>query len=459
MTPFPSIPRTSLPSLLIGLAMAAAAAAPKSDPPNILMLAIDDLRPMLGCYGDPRVRTPHIDRLAARSLLFERAYCQYAKCGTSRLSLLTGLRPDSVGVFSNRDRDVEAFRERRPDAIALGQHFQQAGYHTQSFGKIYHDGWDHPADWSVPSSPGRDREMWEIVNESSPAKETIIAERLACPVLQSPDVADDHLFAGRMTNEVIDTLSKLDRGTPFFLAVGYRRPHLPFVAPQPWFDLYEPDESWLAPHARPLAGAPVMAWFNSDGYVGAARRVGLTMPMPPDRAEARAWNGYELRSYLDVPYHGPISRAKQLDLLQAYAACISYVDAQIGRLLDALEQESLHANTIVVLWSEPVPSRSSSISIPLFAISRDWNGPPISKGRVSPHSWTIPQRAEPTTRCLSMPATGDSSWAGPSAPTATATSPGSSRKPGTLRRESSMTSASPPSEHATSRTSPIINPP
>jgi len=126
MTPCPSIPRTSPPALRIGLAAAAAAAAPKSDPPNILMLAIDDLRPMLGCYGDPRVRTPHIDRLAARSLLFERAYCQYAKCGTSRLSLLTGLRPDSVGVFSNRDRDVEAFRERRPD-LRLQQHRHPRG--------------------------------------------------------------------------------------------------------------------------------------------------------------------------------------------------------------------------------------------------------------------------------------------------------------------------------------------
>ncbi len=329
---------------ILGMSLALTA---RAEPPNILMIAIDDLRPMLGCYGDARVKTPNIDRLAQRSLVYDRAYCQYAKCGTSRLSIMTGLRPDAIGVFSNNERDVIAFRERRPDAISLGRWFRQNGYHTQSFGKIYHDGWDDPEDWSVPSVPGREREMWEVVDETNPTAPTLIAERLACPVLQSPEVSDDHLFAGRMTTNVIEQLAVIPDDRPFFFAVGFRRPHLPFVAPKRYFDLYEPDASWLTPHPEPPVGSPVMAWFNSDGYVGSARNVGLTMPKRPKPDAAKAWNGYELRSYINVPYQGEIPAAKQIELLHAYAACISYVDAQIGKLLDYIADD-----TIIVLWSD-----------------------------------------------------------------------------------------------------------
>ncbi len=319
-----------------------------ADRPNVLMFAVDDLRPMLGCYGDPRILTPNIDKLARRSIVFERAYCQYAKCGTSRLSLMTGLRPDSVGVFSNRDQDVLAFRKRRPDAKPMARWFKENGYHTQSFGKIYHDGWDLPEDWSAPSLPGRHREMWEIADPKNPAGPTIIAERLACPVMQSPDVDDDHFFAGRMTGEAIGRLSKPGQTKPFFLAVGYRRPHLPFVAPKRYFDLYQPDETWLPPNRDPPLGSPIAAWFNSDGYVGSAKRVNLDMPKRPTFQEAIEWNGYELRSYLDVAYHGEIAPPRQIELIHAYAACVSYVDAQIGNVLEHIDE----ANTIVVLWSD-----------------------------------------------------------------------------------------------------------
>lgn len=315
--------------------------------PDILMIAVDDLRPMLGCYGDSRVLTPNIDALAERSLVFDRAYCQYAKCGTSRLSLMTGLRPDSIGVFSNNERGVKAFRERRPDAFSMARWLKDQGYHTRSFGKIYHDGWDAAEDWSVPSSPGREREMWEIADPENPGGPTIIAERWACPIIQSPDVPDDHFFAGRMTDEVIESLQQLPEDAPFFLAVGYRRPHLPFIAPKRYFDLYEPDRSWLTRSPEPPENSPWFAWFNSDGYVGGAKRVGLEMPNPPSRSEAIDWNGYELRSYLDVAYHGEIPARRQIDLVHAYAACVSYVDAQIGRLLEAVGDD-----VIVVLWSD-----------------------------------------------------------------------------------------------------------
>ena len=177
-----------------------------ADKPDVLLIAVDDLRPMLGCYGEHRVLTPNIDRLAGRGAVFERAYCQYAKCGTSRLSLLTGLRPDAIRVYSNNVRDVVRFRKRRPDAVSFPRWFKRHGYHTQSFGKIYHDGWDSPDDWSVPASPGRAREMLEIADKDNPAGPTMIAERFDCPVMQSPDVPDNHLFAGRMTDQVIKTL-------------------------------------------------------------------------------------------------------------------------------------------------------------------------------------------------------------------------------------------------------------
>lgn len=326
--------------------------ASANERPHILMIAVDDLRPMLGCYADPRAKTPNIDRLAARGVVFERAYCQYAKCGPSRLSLMTGLRPDSIDVFNHRKNAAINFRKRRPDAVSLARYLKEQGYQTHGLGKIYHDGWDIASDWSKPSFPGRDKEMMEITDRTNPHGPTIIADRHACPVMQNPDVPDDHLFAGRMTDEAIRTLHKQDRSKPLFLAVGYRRPHLPFIAPRRYYDLHRPDNSWLATNQMPPLNSPVMAWFNSDGYIGAARRAKLEMPNPPSRETGPLWNGYELRSYLGAPNHGSIDQEKQLKLIHAYAACVSYVDAQIGKLLREFDTTNQHSNTIIILWSD-----------------------------------------------------------------------------------------------------------
>jgi iduronate 2-sulfatase len=347
-TRFSSLANTVALLLLIQLSSSLHA----TNKPDILMIAIDDLRPMLGCYGDTRVQSPNIDRLAARGVVFDHAYCQYAKCGTSRLSLMTGLRPDSVGVFSNNSRDVKAFRKRRPDAISMARHLKNSGYNARGFGKIYHDGWDLVSDWSEPPSPGREKEMLEIVDPAGPSKPTVIAERFSCPISQSPDVPDNHLFAGRMTEQVLKTMRTRDEKKPLFLAVGYRRPHLPFIAPKRYFDLYQPDRSWLAGNPRPSENSPIMAWYNSDGYVGGAKRVGLTMPNPPTREQAIDWNGYEMRSYVGVPNHGPIKPQLQFELLQAYAACVTYVDTQIGKLLDELARTGRDRKTIIILWSD-----------------------------------------------------------------------------------------------------------
>jgi len=320
--------------------------------PDIVMIAIDDLRPMLGCYGNDRIKSPNIDSLARRGVVFERAYCQYAKCGTSRLSFMSGLRPDSIGIFSNSSADVARFRERRPELDSVARWLKRSGYHTQSFGKIYHDGWDNRDDWSSASYPGRDREMWEVVNAENTSAPTVIAERLNCPVIQSPDVDDEHLFAGRMTTKAIATLDGFESEKPLFLAIGFRRPHLPFVAPKTYFDRYRVDASWLATHRDPNPNTAVMAWFNSDGYIGTARRVGLEMPVRPDHVQAPAWNGYEMRSYVGVPNQGSIPDATQINLIHAYVACISYVDAQVGRILDHLQRSPRFKNAVVVLWSD-----------------------------------------------------------------------------------------------------------
>ncbi|PHS03117.1 MAG: hypothetical protein COA78_19050 [Blastopirellula sp.] len=325
----------------------------KSDSrPDILLIMIDDLRPKLGCYHDPHVLTPNIDRLARRAVVFDRAYCQYAKCGASRLSLMTGLRPDSIGVYGHGKKGVEDFRSRRADAVSIAKWLKQHGYHTQSFGKIDHDGWQVADDWSAPPSPGRENEILEIVDPNDSLGPTIIAERFSCPAIQSPDVADDKLFAGRMTGQVIEALNSRDLDQPMFLAVGYRRPHLPLVAPRRYFDLYQPDKSWLAKNPAPAKESPVMAWFNSVGYVGFAKKQGLKMPTAATRQEAMLWSGYELRSYTGVPNHGEIPTPVQLQVLQAYAACISYVDAQVGQLLDALERSQRLDHTIVILCSD-----------------------------------------------------------------------------------------------------------
>ncbi|MCB1064551.1 MAG: sulfatase-like hydrolase/transferase, partial [Verrucomicrobiae bacterium] len=329
------------------------------------MIAIDDLRPMLGCYGENTVISPNIDALAERGMLFERAYCQYAKCGPSRLSILTGLRPDSVGVFSHRDEDMLAFRKANLDLFSLPRWFKEHGFHTRGFGKVYHDGWDDARDWSVPSEPGREGEMMEIVDETAiqgmPFEKrgevgTIIAERLKCPAIQAPEVPDETLFAGRMTSRVVDLIrERKSEAEPFFFAVGYRRPHLPFVAPKAWFDRYEPTPDWLPPAEirRPPTDSPLMAWFNSDGYLGTARNQGLSMPVRPKSIEeGMDWAGYELRSYQGIPNHGPISDVDQLAVQHAYRACISYVDSQIGRLMTELSESGLEENTIVVLWSD-----------------------------------------------------------------------------------------------------------
>lgn len=345
--------------LSLGLILAACADPERSlDRPNVLFIATDDLRPLLGCYGEKTVRTPHIDELAARGATFLRAYCQAPQCSPSRVSIMTGLRPETTGHYSNR----HGFRHQdHPDLITVSEHFKNNGYHSQSYGKIYHDGADDPTSWSVPSSPGREREMWEVVDEEAVAQlpfaerasvPTVIRPRLDCPAIQAPDVPDETLYAGRMTGEAIETIRRL-KDRPFFLAVGYRRPHLPLVAPKKYFDWYPTDQIQLPRHRQPPSGVPTWSIYNSVTYWSAKRIWGIEFPKyPASVEEALRFAGFELRSYQGIPREGPIPDSLQKEVWQAYLASISYIDAQIGRLLQALEENGLAQRTIVVFWSD-----------------------------------------------------------------------------------------------------------
>ena len=187
---------------------------------NVLFIMVDDLRPLLGCYGHTEMHTPNIDRLAERGTVFNQAYCQYPLCSPSRTSYLTGLRPDTIGVTNNRD----FFREKLPDVVTLPQHFKNYHYHTQSIGRVFHlpSFQDDEYSWSVPSW----RPRWRPYDSKT------------TPSWQALDVEDDDLRDGETAKRTVEVLDQI-RNQQFFLAVGFYKPHLPYHAPKEYFELYE----------------------------------------------------------------------------------------------------------------------------------------------------------------------------------------------------------------------------
>ncbi|MDE0396575.1 MAG: sulfatase-like hydrolase/transferase [Candidatus Poribacteria bacterium] len=293
-------------SLKIGTAAFTTALLPKSQVNakgqyNVLFIVVDDLRPLLGCYGHPEIHTPNIDRLAQRGTLFSRAYCQNPLCHPSRTSMLTGLRPETTAVFSN----AVNFRQRLPDAVTLPQHFKAYGYHTASIGKIEHNALarDDAYSWSVPS--------W--------VPPWIPFNPLHIPAWQSLDVRDNDLSDGRTAEQAVAVLAEL-QDTQFFLAVGFEKPHLPFYAPRKYYDLYAQVDFTLPPTSMLPADAPAIANNNLGG----------------------------LREYKDIPDQGLLSETKILELIRAYAASTSYMDAQVGRVLEQLDTLGLSETTVVV---------------------------------------------------------------------------------------------------------------
>ncbi len=326
------ISRRSFLAQTLGAGVAATAKRETADRLNVLFLAVDDLRPELGCYGNGKIHTPNLDRLAARSLLFERAYCQAPVCGPSRASLITGLRPDTTRVWGNKAR----FRDTLPEAITLPQRFKQAGFHTRSLGKILHGNRADPRSWSVPAWPegGRQAGMEYVDQERLAAMRKAEPDRVwqgeEIPTLewtklhswQAPIVADNALQDGKAADRAIAALREL-RNQPFFLAVGFQKPHLPFTAPKKYFDLYDPATLSVAAGSRP-AEAPAVAFTN--------------------------WE--ELRGYADIPSQGPLPEGKARELVHGYYAATSYMDAQAGRVLDELDRLGLAERTVVVLFGD-----------------------------------------------------------------------------------------------------------
>ncbi|WNN88794.1 sulfatase [Gloeocapsopsis dulcis] len=301
---------------------------------NVLFISIDDLRPTLGCYGDPIVQSPNIDKLAARGMVFTRTYCQYAMSAVSRNSILTGRRPDTLDIYDFTTN----FRTKLPNVVTLPQQFKRNGYHTEGMGKIFHThhcNYDDVRSWSVPSWPPESRgpltpkELQECLgNEKSPQTALKTAQELSVarnrpPVTGAP-ANDRGLKQTTIANHAIERLSALKAANkPFFLAVGIGV-HLPFIQPKQYWDLYNPAQFKLEDTKNLPMFAPYYAGNNAS----------------------------ELRSYSGVPKTGPIPDELVRQITHAYYARVSYADAQIGRVLNKLDQLGLREQTIVILWSD-----------------------------------------------------------------------------------------------------------
>ncbi|MBK1879372.1 sulfatase [Pelagicoccus mobilis] len=287
-----------------------------SDRPNVLFIAIDDLRPELGCYGDTIVQTPHIDRLASQGMIFERAYCQVAVCGASRASMMTGILPTDtrfVDYLAKVDEDT-------PNAITIGQVFKEAGYTTLAHGKIFHKGSDTAErTWSRGvKSAGRSH-----TTSFDPATTSALTEGGRARFFESPDVPDNAYGDGRVAENTIKNLQELAQSEePFFLACGFIRPHLPFYAPKKYWDLYDEKEIPIADNQ-----------FR-----------------PHDAPDALRGSG-EFRSY-HLGDFDPDSEAFHRKMRHGYLASTSYVDQLVGNVLAELERLKLAENTIVVIWGD-----------------------------------------------------------------------------------------------------------
>jgi len=333
----------------------------KSNKPNILFIAVDDLKPLLGCYGNTLVKTPNIDRLAKISTVFNKNYCQQAICGPTRASIMTGTRPDVTQVWNltTQMRDVN------PDLVTLPQYLITQGYETSGIGKIYHPssaiGGVDPVSWSIPYLKSKESdfpaEFGSPANGQYQLQETkarmtpeIIAERkkqskdlaandenpksIKGPSVECIDVPDNAYQDGvnaLIAKEQIIKLSKGDK--PFFMAVGFSKPHLPFVSPKKYWDLYKREDMPIASFQEHSKNGPLIAYHQSG----------------------------ELRNYLDIPEFATLPSdslriglklEKQKELIHGYYAAVSYLDAQVGVLLNTLESLGTLNNTVIVLWGD-----------------------------------------------------------------------------------------------------------
>ena len=310
--------------LLLVALLSSMAAAQTSTRPNILLIIVDDLRPEIGAYGNEVAHTPNIDRLAASGFLFENAFAVVPVCGASRAAMLSGRKPTThrfVSYDARLDQDL-------PDATSLPGYFKAHGYHTLANGKVFDVSADSAHVWSEP--------LWNPEGEwTSSVRRTTRHEDLQKAYLDNPDgvtgppferldVDDADYPDGKLADKTVDDLKRLrEADEPFFLAVGFRKPHLPFNAPDKYWKLYDPKDFELPSTYRATPdGAPFEAIHNSP----------------------------ELRNqYSGIPAEGLLEDSDALALIHAYHAAVSYADAQVGKVLDALEEHGLADDTIVVL--------------------------------------------------------------------------------------------------------------
>jgi arylsulfatase A-like enzyme len=294
--------------------------------PNVLFIVVDDLRPELGCYGHNQIHSPNIDELAQSGLMFTRAYCNIPVCGASRASVLSGIRPNHQRFLNFscwQDKDV-------PGVVSLPMHFKNNGYYTVSKGKVYHHiSGDGKGSWSeTPWFPNGDWLGWQayVLPESqAKAEQRDDGAGINGVSFEAPS-APDHIYPDGMIAEeaILELRSLKESGKPFFLGVGFLKPHLPFSAPKKYWDLYDFNDIDLPDWMEKPIGAPDECMHNFN----------------------------ELREYVDVPDRGPMDKDFMRKLIHGYYACVSYADAQVGKVLDELERLGLAENTIVILWGD-----------------------------------------------------------------------------------------------------------
>ena len=329
--------RTVFIALMLLAPMAGVHADASLKKPNVLFIAIDDLKPLLGCYGASWIKSPNIDRLASRGTRFTANYCQVSFCAPSRFSLLTGLRPDSTHIVVNPAKQDDLLRKRFRDLVTLPQHFKNNGWLTCAMGKVFDgrtvdDGHD-TASWSVPyvrrfdEAPSGLGKPPGYQNQSTQQRLAAAAPGTQGPPVECEDVPDNAYYDGAMARTGAAKIREFAKAKqPFFLAVGFLRPHLPFIAPKKYWDLYDRAKLPLALFQTLPASSPHdLAFYSNSG---------------------------ELRAWSDVPKTGPIPEAQQRELIHGYAASVSYSDANVGLLMAALEESGALENTIVCVWGD-----------------------------------------------------------------------------------------------------------
>ena len=285
--------------------------------PNILFIAVDDLKPELNFYGASHIKSPNLDKLASQSMVFERSYCNIPVCGASRASILTGMRP-------TRNRFIDAYTKKDdqvPDIASLPLILKNNGYTTISNGKIYHHENDDSSAWNEIWHPSTKGNYYALKGNSDLSD---VDDR--GPAYEYANVADSVYSDGKIANKGIQDLRKLKKdGEPFFLALGFMKPHLPFNAPTKYWDMYNAKDIKLP-----------------ENYI------------QPESTPSQAFHNFgELRNYYGIPKgKEPLNDVLAKTLMHGYYACVSYIDAQIGRVLKELEDLGLAENTIVVLWGD-----------------------------------------------------------------------------------------------------------